>query len=136
MYPHLVMSMQFRGSILHRRQWARVTCQRNMPSCFRLACGWSTFPPCTSAKGMLVAEKTKPGGKFCMPCSRPSSLPHATASSTRLEFKESQQRQLFGLPRLELFGDSPEWNSYSDCFLDGFPPCVPLLPMTCLDPLS
>lgn len=31
-----------------------------------------------------------------MPCSRPGSLPHAAASSTRLEFKESQQRQLFG----------------------------------------
>lgn len=34
--------------------------------------------------------------KSGMPCSRPGSLPHAAASSTRLEFKESQQRQLFG----------------------------------------
>lgn len=60
-------------------------------------CGWTTFPPCTSAKGMLNRlEKKNREEKSGMPCSRPGSLPHAAASSTRLEFKESQQRQLFG----------------------------------------
>lgn len=60
-------------------------------------CGWTTFPPCTSAKGMLNRlEKKNREEKLGMPCSRPGSLPHAAASSTRLEFKECQQRQLFG----------------------------------------
>lgn len=63
-YPQLVRSMQLGGSILHRRQWARVTCQRKMPSCFRLALRMDHFPTMHQCKRHAeLAEKTKLGGK-------------------------------------------------------------------------
>lgn len=49
-YPHLVGSMQLGGSVLHRRQWARVTCQRKMPSCFRLALRMDRVPTMQQCK--------------------------------------------------------------------------------------
>lgn len=88
------------GSVLHRRQWARVTCQRKMPSCFRLALRMDRVPTMQQCKKACCnrLEKKKIRRKKSCACHapRPGSLPHAAASSTRLEFKESRQRQLFG----------------------------------------
>lgn len=65
-YPHLIRSMQLGGSVLHRRQWARVTCQRKMPSCFRLALRMDRFPTMHQCKRHAEsAEKIKSGGKSC-----------------------------------------------------------------------
>jgi len=57
-----------------------------------------------------------------MPCSRPGSLPHAAASSTRLEFKESQQRQLFGPSNIGVHLGFPREPARTDP-----PPHAPLL---------
>lgn len=122
-YPQLIRSMQLGGSILHRRQWARVTCQRKMPGCFRLALRMDHFPTMHQCKKRHaeLAEKNKENKtkqnqeeKLHMPCSHPGSLPHAAASSTRLEFKESQQRQLFGPSNIGLHLAFPREGARTD----------------------
>lgn len=105
-------------------------------------CGWSTSPPCSSAKkGMLNRlEQKKREEKLGMPCSRPGSLPHAAASSTRLEFKESQQRQLFGPSNIGVGLGSPReqlgWDALPPPLLCSIRTCLGLLSKECHQKLA